>query len=456
MPKPSLLCPNCQDTFPSREARSLHLPICNPWTPPGVLPCLCAYRATSNSQMKRHKKACPVWSSRDSISVSKARREATCQERYGVSCALSSEVVREKSRVTNLERYGSDNPFASEEVKKKIRASMQERYGVDYPGQSLDIQEKCKKTNLLKYGVVNVFADPKTQALIRATLLERYGAPNPQQSAFIRDKTRKTNAERYGTEEILSAPIIRAKIKETCQALYGGNAPSCSATVQAKTIATNRARYGVDWTCQNDRVRQAQYATVLSNYGGHFLSSDEGKRVTRERLQEIYGVEYPLQHPEIRAKFLKTRGITWEAKYEGGHPMRSLDSLQKMLQNRVIEVPNKLEQFVGAWSELLYFTGDGKIMLYSESLNRSKNPDFVVVPEDWDGDLSTLKIEKCVEVFGDYWHGPIITGIPREQHEQDVQALYASMGVEVLILWEGDIHKQVESCKKRLADFFLS
>ena len=418
-------CPNCQLTFSSRQERSLHIEECDPWNPPGVIPCLCSHRATSNSQMKRHKKSCSVWQNRDRIVVSAARRKATCQERYGGSSPMASAQVRSKIRETNLDRYGVENPFASEEVQEKIKTTMQDKYGVNHVGQSLDVQEKRKATNLERYGVENPFADPDVQAQIRQTMLDRHGVENPQQSASIRKKTRQTNLKRYGVEETLASPVVRTKIKATCQEKYGGNAPACSAEVQEKIKTTNQSRYGVDWTCQDESIRQAQLDTMFDNYGEHFFSSLEGKYAVVQGMLEKYGVSSPLHHPE---------------------------SLQKMLQNRSYESPNKLEQKVDSWSDRLYFTGDGQVLFYSDTYGKAKNPDFVVVPEDWDGDLTTLEITKCVEVFGDYWHGPEITGMSNEEHVAQVQALYDDLGIEVLILWECDINSDPEELILYLTD----
>lgn len=128
--------------------------------------------------------------------------------------------------------------------------------------------------------------------------------------------------------------------------------------------------------------------------------------------------------------------------------MKTPEILSKMMKNRKFECPNLFEQRVDSLSDRLYFTGDGTVIFYLKSLDRNKNPDFIVLPtgmnpEDVDADfLATYKPKKVVEAFGNYWHGPKITGMSRKRHEQELVDAYAEEGIECLVIWEGKISQK--------------
>ena len=276
---------------------------------------------------------------------------------------------------------------------------------------------KRVKTVKAKYGVENVFQaeEVKNKFDVRETVWNDES----------REKRAETNLERYGHENPLGGEEGLERAVAGLLAAYGEVNPAHVEVIQEQKRLTNYERYG-DWYVRTDAFKAKSQETCLEKYGeDHFMKAVEGVAKLREVFREKYGVTNPMHHPE---------------------------SLQKMLQNRSYESPNKLEQKVDSWSDRLYFTGDGQVLFYSETFGKAKNPDFVVVPEDWDGDLTTLEITKCVEVFGDYWHGPEITGMSNEEHVAQVQALYDDLGIEVLILWECDINSDPEELILYLTD----
>jgi hypothetical protein len=326
-------CPHCGREFSGEKLNARHLSKCNPALHETVPPCLCGHVSTSLTQMKRHRVGCAIWQSRDETVVSKGRREATFQERYGVSRLIDIEGVAERRAQTCLERYGAENPFSRESsVFDKVQQSMD------------------GKRPILK-GQDNPFAWESTKEKLRATNLERYGAENPQQVPEIRARTCQTNLERYGAEEMLSSPEIRVRIRATCEERYGGPGPSCSLEVQAKAQETNLGKYGVPWTCMNPEVRRKQMDTHFEKYGGvHFFASPEGLAQIRASMVAKYGVDHPAKiegfwgrqvkkffehygvaHPLQLAEFLEKRRETCQEKYGVDHPLQNADIMAKVV-----------------------------------------------------------------------------------------------------------------------------
>lgn len=257
-----------------------------------------------------------------------------------------------------------------------------------------------------------------------ATVQERFGVDNVFQSEEIKAKfdvretaynseSRKkrdaTNLQRYGHENPLGGVQGIQRAEEGMISKYGTSNPRDLEWVNAKIYQAHLEKYG-DWYLCTEDFKEKSKETCLDRYGvEHFMQSEEGVQLLREVFLDRYGVSTPMGHPPF---------------------------LQKCLQNRTFESPNKLEQEVDSWSDRIFFTGDGQVVFYSEKFQKHKNPDFVVVPSDWNGDLDEFPIKKCVEVFGDYWHGPEITGMSRKAHESFTYSLYEDLGIEVLILWE--------------------
>ena len=95
-----------------------------------------------------------------------------------------------------------------------------------------------------------------------------------------------------------------------------------------------------------------------------------------------------------------------------------------------------------------------------------RNPDFIIVPEDIlaqvnidianngyvvDKDLYN-KINKVIEVFGDYWHSQRFTGMTPDNHEQHVKTLYAEAGFNCLIIWEHEL-EDINTLQKKINKF---
>lgn len=439
------ICPYCSREFPGDRVNSRHLAKCNPALSPKVEPCLCGHESTSLTQMKRHRQQCGIWANRDTEAVKRERMKSTSLERYGVESAAHAPEVAARRSATNLERYGAGNPFAKESsVFEKVQASLD------------------GKRPVLK-GADNPFAKPEVQAKIRAHWQTHHGVDNPQQVAEVRAATRATNLERYGVSEVLSAPLVREKIAATNETRYGGPAPSHSPEVNEKARQTNLARYGVPWTSMDPDVRRRQLEAMEARYGSHYFASDEGKDELRATLKERYGVENPAQIDGFWEKAV----ATFVRKYGVTHPLQLVEFLQKKHDTNIkrygtpfpglrLKGVNHLEARLQALAppDSMLFTGDGKFWRWLPLLSHHKNPDFIVPGSDPDHPKRGVK--KVVEAFGDFWHSRMFTGKAPFDHESELIAAYADVGLSCLVVWESEVKRHPDEVRARLTTFLGS
>jgi hypothetical protein len=392
--------------------------------------------------MKRHRKTCLDWQSRDSTQVARERLKQTNLERYGVEDVSQTPEVRARRTQTNLERYGAGNPFCRE-------SSIFEQ-----------VQERSKESHVSLCGQDNPFAWPEVKEKVRAYWQREHGVDNPQQVPEIRGRVQATNLERYGVEEILSLPDVRERIRDTCEALYGGPAPSCDPEVVEKARKTNQERYGVDWTCQDPDVRRRQLEAMEAHYGSHYFASEEGKADILAAIQGKYGVDH----------WMKTEGAwdklvtVFQEKFGVDHPLQ-LEEFREKQQNTNIQKygtpfpglctrgPNLLERRVHRMCPELLFTGDGAFWKRLPKLERFKNPDFIVPGPN---PANPKKgVTKVVEVFGDFWHSRLFTGKAPFVHEQELIEAFLGIGIQCLVIWESEVKKHPDEVVERIKAFLM-
>ena len=341
--------------------------------------------------------------------------------RYGVPDATQAPEVVARRAATNLERYGAANPFAKGATTyEKVQASLE------------------GKRPVLK-GADNPFAKEDVKARIRATMTERYGTVNPQQAPELRARTKATHEARYGGE-LLGSPALRERIETTNVERYGDARPSRNPMVVERARQTNLGRYGVPWTAMDPDIRRRQLETVLARYGSPtYFGSERGKAEVRAALTERYGVAFPGAIDGHWEKALTTF-------------RRNHDGLTHPLQlGRPAAGPNKLEARVHAMAPVMVFTGNGTYWRHLPLLDHHKNPDFIVPGPD--PSKPKKGVTKVVEVFGDFWHSRMFTGRAPFDHEQDLVDAYADVGIQCLVLWEGEVRADPEGVRARLAGF---
>lgn len=393
--------------------------------------------------MKRHKRDCQMWQSRDPDMVKaeiRAKMKATALAKYGVEDATQAPEAIARRKATNLERYGAENPFSREATTFQA------------------VQDSLEGKRPVLRGNDNPFAHDDVKAKIRDVMTEKYGAVNPQQVPEIRERTRATNQERYGGE-LMGSPVLRAKADATNLATYGYTEPSRNPEVVARIRETNMVRYGVPWTNQDPEVRRKQLDTMFARYGNqHYFASDEGKQEIRAVMMERYGVEFAAQMDGNWEKMV----ATFRERYGVDHPLQLEEFRAKQRATNIERYgnpfpglspdgPNGLERKVAAMAPVLLFTGDGAYWKWLPKLNKHKNPDFLVPGPD--PEHPRQDITRAVEVFGDFWHSRMFTGKAPFDHEQELIDAYADIGITCLILWESEIKKDPEAIKARLTVF---
>lgn len=117
------------------------------------------------------------------------------------------------------------------------------------------------------------------------------------------------------------------------------------------------------------------------------------------------------------------------------------DDITRKVAIELKRKPNKLEKNLSLILQKIIpneykFVGDGQFIL------AGRNPDFININGQ----------KKIIELFGDYWHGPEIQGVSKEQHEQDRKERFIEYGYRTLIIWEYEL-KDVKELQKRLLSF---
>ena len=252
---------------------------------------------------------------------------------------------------------------------------------------------------------------------------------------------------------MMASPELREKAKQTNLAKYGVEWASSSDAVKAKIQQTCLDKYGVVSTALVPEIRQKQLAAMEAKYGAAYFASEQGKREIREVLKERYGVEHV---GSIEGHWDKAKA-TFQERYGVDHPLQLEVFREKQYQTNIERYGtpftggrnkgmNGFEQTVyDMCPDGLEFVGDGQYWRKLPLLDGYKNPDFLASPRD--------NLTKVVECFGNYWHGPLKTGISNAEHEALVIAAYADIGIRCLVLWESEVKADPKDTAQRLFEF---
>lgn len=259
------------------------------------------------------------------------------------------------------------------------------------------------------------------------------GATQPRKVPGVEERRRATNLERYGAENLFSRSssvydVVRKRSDAARPILRGENNPFSKPAVQAKIRETNLLLYGVENPQSSIEVRRRTQETNLERYGvKETLASPLVRARGREALIRKFGVPHHMQNRGYLAKFFE----------KAGRPG-----------------PNLLERRFGALNPELLYTGNGAFWRWLPKLGQHKNPDFISPGPD----ITNPKkgVTKVVEVFGDFWHSRMFTGRANFEHELALVEAYLDVGIECLIIWEGDFKKDSDATRKRVVDFLVT
>ena len=205
--------------------------------------------------------------SKEEKEKSNLKRKQTNMVKYGGSCPLSSETIKEKVKQTNLTKYGVENPMYLQGFKDKLKDTNNKKYGVENPFQSEEIKEKSRQTNLKNLGVEYPMQSPEIQEKRKQTTLSHYGVDHPLKSKEIQDKIKQTNLNKYGSEYAVSSNYVRNRAENTLLSNYGVTNPMFSDVIKQKQKENNLNKYGHSCTLQVDDVKIKVSNTCQERYG---------------------------------------------------------------------------------------------------------------------------------------------------------------------------------------------
>jgi hypothetical protein len=203
-----------------------------------------------------------------------------------------------------------------------------------------------------------------------------------------------------------------------------------------KRGATNIERYGVEHVLQNLEVMARLIATCQDRYSSdyYFGSEDHLDRrgeflaKTRESNIKRWGVPHPMMNREYARKHLEKMGASAPG-------------------------PNGLERRVlaAAPEGTLMYTGDRSWWRWLPKLGHHKNPDFILPGPD--PAKPKKGVTKVVEAFGDFWHSRMFTGKAPFEHESELIAAFADIGIECLVVWESEVKADPDEVGERVRAF---
>lgn len=245
----------------------------------------------------------------------------------GVFCKTCTFKYRsEKREKTNLERYGNTCTLQSDTIKQKAEETCMRKYGVKNAFQSEEIQNKIKETNVKKYGAENPFASKEIISKIRNTCLKRYATEFPMQIPELQEKVRQTNMERYNVPVTSQAECVKEKAKETNLIIYGHTHHSLPEILE-KAKQTNLITYGVEYTFQAESVKEKIAKTLIERLGvDHNMKSESVREKAKATNMQKLGVPYALQSPVVRNK----SKLTCLKKYNVENPTQSPEIQEKI------------------------------------------------------------------------------------------------------------------------------
>lgn len=158
----------------------------------------------------------------------KAKKEKTYLEHFGVNHNFKSPEIQTKIKETNIKKYGYENPGQVPDIKEQIKNKFIKKYGTEsymktdefrqkskitckelYDNEFFRNREKYKNTCLEKYGVASTLQVQQVKDKARKTCLEKYGVEYPSQNNEIKEKIKNNTIERHNGIGFASVDIIK-------------------------------------------------------------------------------------------------------------------------------------------------------------------------------------------------------------------------------------------------------
>lgn len=265
----------------------------------------------------------------EKMAAKKAKAEATCMARYGVTNAggtreslekaqktnlekrgvkwnMQSKEVVEKSKETCLEKYGTTTFVHSREGSAQVTAAVQERFGRDNFFAGKEGSEAAKAGLMAKYGVENTNYIPGLIERKMEADRAKHGGKLFVQTEEFKEKSRETQFAMYGTWYSAS-PEGRKKYREIMMDKVGVPEYFQSDEFKEKSKETMQATRGVDNISQTTEWKEKVAATSMEKYGApHYTQSQVYKAPAIEKYNELiapYHCKVVLMHTKNRIQF---------------------------------------------------------------------------------------------------------------------------------------------------------
>lgn len=217
------------------------------------------------------------------MAAKKAKTEATCMAKYGVSNGGGSRAALEKAQKTNMERRGVRWNMQSKKVVEKSKATCMEKYGTTTFVHSKEGTAKVIATVRERFGRDNFFSGQEGNEAAKAGMLAKHGANNPMRVPEILSAHMAADKEKNGGKFFVQTDKFKKKSKETQFSMYG------------------------TWYSASPEGR-AKYREIMLDKVGvpEYFQSDEFKRKTKETMQATRGVDNISQTTEWKEKVAAT------------------------------------------------------------------------------------------------------------------------------------------------------
>ena len=175
------------------------------------------------------------------------------KDKYGTTCTLTLDSVKEKTIDTLQKHYGEGvtHNWKAKEVHAKCVETTNQRHTRE------EINERVRKTKLDRYGderYVNV-------EKVKQTKLEKYG----DEHYTNKEKAKQTCLEKYGVEYAIADKGVREKIIQSYIKHYGVDHPLKVESIKNKIKQTCIQKYGVDHPSKSELIREKIYNTLKKN-----------------------------------------------------------------------------------------------------------------------------------------------------------------------------------------------
>lgn len=334
-----------------------------------------------------HYEICKVCGCRFEIDLKKySDTRKTCSEKC--LSQLRNDTINSDSARGALHKSWDDHghPMTRDDVKIKYRNTMIERYGCEHPTKSDELRKRLNSTCNEKYGSDWVTGSAYFREKARETLMDKYNVSNPMEISSSADKIKDTCMERYGATSYTQTDEYKERFKEVSLAKYGVDNPSMSDTVKKKVAETFNARFEGGHPLRDPAVREKVFNTCLERYGSvSYLGSEQGKKVSRQRMVDKYGVpRYSMTGEYIKNKMKDPSKIDEYMKFRE-NPVEYLESI-----GGKVTIHELSERFGITVSQICDFINTHNLRGYVDYYESTMETDVVNFMKDVSPDLQII------------------------------------------------------------------